>query len=218
MKIGVIAGTPVDVEFGVDFLARTFPEIIAIPCPISATPREQTAFQLLDEAEIHTEMVRQMQRLKKEGVTLTLIYCNSLSSVIKFERLRNETAMTIISPLGAYDALAKENHVIALMSANSVSLHNVTTRMQHVQPTLHIIGYCNLALVEAIEAKIAPHIIVKDFGLDLLMKSFEKSKVDQIVIGCTHFDYLESALRKETEILYSPTTFIKNQIAKYIQK
>ena len=57
-----------------------------------------------------------------------------------------------------------------------------------------------LELVKAIEDKNSPDKIVADFDFKNLFNYFEQTKVEAVVLGCTHFPYIKEELEKITKL------------------
>ena len=177
MKIAVMAGTPIDSQLGEDLLKKYgYKDIVKIP--ISKNPVEQTTFQALDDTEREDIIVEIINKIKEQQCSAIFVYCNSLSSVVDFDRLALENKINIITPMQMYRNLGLEYKYLAVMAANS---HGLTG-------------------VKAIEDKNSPHKIVGDFDFKNLFNYFEQTKVEAVVLGCTHFPYIKEELEKITKL------------------
>ena len=128
------------------------------------------------------------------------VYCNSLSSVVDFDRLAIENEINIITPMQMYRNLGLEYKYLAVMAANSHGLTGVENNLYLSNPELKVFGLSMLELVKAIEEKNSPHKIVGDFDFKNLFNYFEQTKVEAVVLGCTHFPYIKEELEKITEL------------------
>ena len=199
MKIAVMAGTPIDSQLGEDLLKKYgYKDIVKIP--ISKNSVEQTTFQALDDSEREDIIVEIINKIKEQQCSAIFVYCNSLSSVVDFDRLGLENKINIITPMQMYRNLGLEYKYLAVMAANSHGLTGVENNLYLSNPELKVFGLSMLELVKAIEEKNSPHKIVADFDFENLFKYFEQTKVEAVVLGCTHFPYIKEELEKITEL------------------
>ena len=199
MKIAVMAGTPIDSQLGEDLLKKYgYKDIVKIP--ISKNPVEQTTFQALDDTEREDIIVEIINKIKEQQCNAIFVYCNSLSSVVDFDRLALENKINIITPMQMYRNLGLEYKYLAVMAANSHGLTGVENNLYLSNPELKVFGLSMLELVKAIEEKNSPHKIVADFDFENLFKYFEQTEVEAVVLGCTHFPYIKEELEKITEL------------------
>ena len=66
-------------------------------------------------------------------------------------------------------------------------------------PDMYVIGAGNMAIVRAIEEGRDPEEIVRDCGIEHLVRYMEACGCEAIILGCTHFPYF----RKELDRLCS---------------
>lgn len=199
MKIAVMAGTPIDSQLGEDLLKKYgYKDIVKIP--ISENPVEQTTFQALDDSEREDIIVEIINKIKEQQCSVIFVYCNSLSSVVDFDRLAIENEINIITPMQMYRNLGLEYKYLAVMAANSHGLTGVENNLYLSNPELKVFGLSMLELVKAIEDKNSPDKIVADFDFKNLFKYFEQTEVEAVVLGCTHFPYIKEELEKITKL------------------
>ena len=199
MKIAVMAGTPIDSQLGEDLLKKYgYKDIVKIP--ISENPVEQTTFQALDDTEREDIIVEIINKIKEQQCSAIFVYCNSLSSVVDFDRLALENKINIITPMQMYRNLGLEYKYLAVMAANSHGLTGVENNLYLSNPELKVFGLSMLELVKAIEDKNSPDKIVADFDFKNLFNYFEQTKVEAVVLGCTHFPYIKEELEKITKL------------------
>ena len=195
MKIAVMAGTPIDSQLGEDLLKKYgYKDIVKIP--ISKNPVEQTMFQALDDSEREDIIVKLINEIKEQQCNAIFVYCNSLSSVVDFDRLAIENEINIITPMQMYRNLGLEYKYLAVMAANSHGLTGVENNLYLSNPELKVFGLSMLELVKAIEDKNSPDKIVGDFDFKNLFNYFEQTEVEAVVLGCTHFPYIKEELEK----------------------
>ena len=199
MKIAVMAGTPIDSKLGENLLnSYGYSDIVLVP--ISNNPVEQTTFQSLNDSEREKIIVEIIEQLKEKNCEVIFVYCNSLSSVVDFDRLAIEHNIKIVTPMQMYRNLGLEYKYLAVMAANSHGLTGVENNLYVSNPSLRVLGLSMLELVKAIEEENRPEKIVKDFNFEVLFNYFEQTKVEAVVLGCTHFPYIKKELEKITNL------------------
>ena len=199
MKIAVMAGTPIDSKLGENLLnSYGYNDITLVP--ISNNPVEQTTFQSLNDSEREKIIVEIIEQLKEKNCEVIFVYCNSLSSVVDFDRLSTEHNIKIVTPMQMYRNLGLEYKYLAVMAANSHGLTGVENNLYVSNPSLRVLGLSMLELVKAIEEENHPEEIVKDFNFVVLFNYFEQTKVEAVVLGCTHFPYIKKELEKITNL------------------
>ena len=199
MKIAVMAGTPIDSKLGESLLnSYGYNDIVLVP--ISNNPVEQTTFQSLNDSEREKIIVEIIEQLKEKNCEVIFVYCNSLSSVVDFDRLSTEHNIKIVTPMQMYRNLGLEYKYLAVMAANSHGLTGVENNLYVSNPSLRVLGLSMLELVKAIEEENSPEEIVKDFNFEVLFNYFEQTKVEAVVLGCTHFPYIKKELETITKL------------------
>ena len=199
MKIAVMAGTPIDSKLGESLLnSYGYNDIVLVP--ISNNPVEQTTFQSLNDSEREKIIVEIIEQLKEKNCEVIFVYCNSLSSVVDFDRLTTEHNIKIVTPMQMYRNLGLEYKYLAVMAANSHGLTGVENNLYVSNPSLRVLGLSMLELVKAIEEENRPEKIAKDFNFEVLFNYFEQTKVEAVVLGCTHFPYIKKELEKITNL------------------
>ena len=199
MKIAVMAGTPIDSKLGAELLnSYGYDDVVLVP--ISNNPVEQTTFQALEDEERENIIVKIIDELKEKDCDTIFVYCNSLSSVVDFDRLAEKMNISIITPMQMYRNLGLEYKYLAVMAANSHGLMGVENNLYVSNPRLRVLGLSMLELVKAIEEGNKPEKIVEDFNFKTLFNYFELTNVEAVVLGCTHFPYIKKELEKITSL------------------
>ncbi|MGY3816271.1 glutamate racemase [Gemella taiwanensis] len=199
MKIAVMAGTPIDSKLGAELLnLYGYDDVVLVP--ISNNPVEQTTFQALEDEERENIIVKIIDELKGKGCDAIFVYCNSLSSVVDFDRLAEKKNISIITPMQMYRNLGLEYKYLAVMAANSHGLTGVENNLYVSNPRLRVLGLSMLELVKAIEEGNKPEQIVEEFNFKTLFNYFELTNVEAVVLGCTHFPYIKKELEKITKL------------------
>ena len=199
MKIAVMAGTPIDSKLGTELLnSYGYDDVVLVP--ISNNPVEQTTFQALEDEERENIIVKIIDELKEKDCDSIFVYCNSLSSVVDFDRLAEKMNISIITPMQMYRNLGLEYKYLAVMAANSHGLTGVENNLYVSNPRLRVLGLSMLELVKAIEEGDKPEQIVEDFNFKTLFNYFELTNVEAVVLGCTHFPYIKKELEKISKL------------------
>jgi len=198
IKVGVIAGTPVDTQMGVDFLISK--GINACGYSVSSGPQEQSKFQILSPFELADKIRKIIRKIKSENIDTIIIYCNSLSAAVDMDKLSIEEDIRIITPLNIYKKIACNCKNIGVLTANNKSSAGIEKVVQSVNSDCNVIGIGILPLVIDIEKGISAQKIVENFALRNVMEFYNSIKVDVVILGCTHFPYLYNELKKYTAI------------------
>jgi glutamate racemase len=198
IRAAVIAGTPVDTKLGVDYLISK--EISASGYPVSSTPEEQSALQILSPQKLTDEVRNILRKIKGEGIEIVMVYCNSMSAAVDMAKLSVEENINIITPYTAYKKIAAQYALIGLLAANNQSAAGIEKVIQNENPKCDILGLGLLPLVVEIEKSTPPEKIIENFSLKSIIEFYNWNSVDAIILGCTHFPYLHEELKKYTDI------------------
>ncbi|WP_052085673.1 aspartate/glutamate racemase family protein [Clostridium sp. HMP27] len=211
IKVGVIAGTPVDTQMGVEFLNSK--GINALGYPVSLCSEEQSKLQILSPIEL-TNIIREIiSKIKHEGIDTIIIYCNSLSAAVDMDKLSIEENIRIITPLTVYKNIASEYKSIGVLTANNQSSAGIEKIVQSVNSDCNVIGIGILPVVMEIEKGVSAEKIVEKFALRNVMEFFNSINADVVLLGCTHFPYLHSELKKYASIpILDPAELIYDMI------
>lgn len=192
MKVAVIAGTPVDTQMGVDFLATKGVE--AKGYPVAQTAQEQVMMQVGSQEEREERVGVFLNEIKSQGIQIVMIYCNSLSATIDVKKLEKKYDIHIITPMDAYGKIAKQYKKLGVMAGSNQGLSGIEKTMMNASENVFVIGLASLPLAQEIEAGVSPKELMETNGLKDLIAFFEKNHVEAIVLGCTHFPYLMQEL------------------------
>ena len=210
-RVAVIAGTPVDTKMGIDFLASK--GLSASGYPVSLTPEEQSALQILSPIKLTEEVRNILRRIKGEGIETVMVYCNSMSAAVDMDKLAAEENVNIITPFTAYRKIAAEYDLVGLMAANNQSAAGIEKVLQNENPQCNVFGLGALPLVVEIEKGTLPEKIVEKFSLKSIIEFFNENRVEAIILGCTHFPYFHGELEKLTDtIIIDPAELMYESI------
>ena len=197
-QIAVLAGTPVDTQMGVEYLAKA--GLTGLAFPMASDARRQTAFQISSQAEKTAAVRAVLETAKGRGCEKVFVYCNSLSGSVDFTPLAVETGMTIVTPLAIHRELAPKSRRLGLSAANAQGLAGIERTLFAANPALDLLGACMLPVVLSIEAGQPPEELVERHRLPELAEWFRLSGMEALVLGCTHFPYFKEALARRTSL------------------
>jgi len=198
LTIGVIAGTPVDTDFGVSYVQEH--GITAYGESISRSPQEQTLLQHLDRDELHKRFNSATDKLKERDVDSVLIYCNSLSCSINIELLRGYAEIPVITPLDIYKEIAPKYSVFGLLAANCNSCAGIEKVILERNEDAKVIGWGDLGIVNDIEKGIPPLDIIASHSISELIHLMAKNGAEIIILACTHLTYIYRDLSLATDV------------------
>ena len=198
MKIGVIAGTPVDTQMGIDYAVSQGFEAIGFAC--SRNPQEQTEMQVLYKEELLQLAIKGCHSMINQGAQGIFMYCNSLSAAIDTDRLKAALPVCTVTPLDVYKLCAKQYDKLSVFAANCQSLAGIEKVILGENPQCCVFGAGILPVVFAIEEGLPSEEIYKNFHLKELCDSFVGIGCNALVLGCTHFPYIEKEIRENINI------------------
>lgn len=212
-RIGIIAGTYVDTQMGVDFFAAK--GIAAKGYPVSSSPEEQSSLQILSPKELTEDIRKLVRSIKDEGKDTVVVYCNSLSTAVDFQAISKEEEIRIITPLSAYKTIASKYNFIGVLTANNQTSSGIERIMLGVNPEIDVVGIALLPVVILIEANVSAKAIIEKFALNHIVQFFNTIGADAIILGCTHFPYLKHELGKLTPLpIVDPAELMYEMIIK----
>ena len=207
IKVAVIAGTPVDTQMGVDYLNNKDPEIQTIYLPLENNPRGCHLFQMKTQEEKHSQMKALFLKALDLGADAFFIYCNSLSAAFDFKALAKELNVPCVTPISAYEQLAGNYNCCGLIAANNQATAGIEKAFTIANPDCYILGSGLLFLVEDIEKGFrkesplyAAESIVERRKLEVLCSFYKNNGAQCLILGCTHFPYLRTALETVTDL------------------
>lgn len=195
--IGVIAGTPVDTQMGLDLVNEMGYK--AKGFPTASCPKEQNQLQFLQPKQLTKKVVNIIKKLEQEEIFRVMIYCNSLSSAIDLNYVRNCCQNALITtPLDIYEEISCNFKKIILWTANGQSLASIENIFYKNNPKIEIIGVSMLPVINAIERQEMPKDIFEQFRLENLC--LHEIRAEALILGCTHLPYLLTEILKNINI------------------
>lgn len=201
IKIGVIAGTPVDTQMGVDYIQERGCEALGFAC--SADAAAQNEMQILHKEELLAIAIAGCRSMVERGAGGIFVNCNSLSGSVDLAALRRALPVKVVTPLDVYTRCARRYDRLAVLSANGQSLAAIERTILAANPDCTVFGAGLLPLVQAIETGERPEEICRRLALTALTDSFEAIGCQALILGCTHYPYIENVLRAHvgTEVI-----------------
>lgn len=198
-RIAVMAGTPIDTQMGAELMREKGIKVFR-QVSISENPEEQTLFQLSPIETRYAIIEKKLSELMQEGCDAVFVYCNSLSASVDFEKFSKFMKIKIVTPLMVYKEWAKKYRKLAVITANAQGASGIEEVMLHSNPKLRILSLSMLSLVEDIEQKKDPMLIVENNNLQEMLRFFKANKAEALIMGCTHFPYLWHVMKKDSPL------------------
>ncbi|MBR0399316.1 MAG: aspartate/glutamate racemase family protein [Mogibacterium sp.] len=217
-RVAVIAGTPVDTQMGVEFINKKVSEEIKeaaasadrtdsseeaayevlqpVYCPVSENCDAQVRFQYSDEAGKRARIDEIFDPEIAKGTKDFFIYCNSLSGAFDFDSYAEEKCVNIYTPLQIYRKLGGQFGRVGVIAANNISAHGIEKALLSANDDIYVIGSGNMSIVRAIERAHAPAEIIKECGLEYMVRYMETCGAEAMILGCTHFPYIKGEFEK----------------------
>lgn len=193
IKIGVIAGTPVDTQMGVEWIVARGHEALGFAC--SADASAQNEMQILHRDELLHIAIAGCREMAERGAQGIFVNCNSLSGAIDLSALRRALRVPVVTPLDVYTHCARQYDRLAVLAANGQSLAAIEHTILTANPGCTVFGAGLLPLVQAIETGADPEEICRRLAIVQLTDSFEAIGCQALILGCTHYPYIENVLR-----------------------
>ena len=197
-KVACIAGTPVDTEMGATLLSENGYEPFCYPT--ADNPVDQMKFQVSSSESKYNALLNILNKIKVLGINKVLVYCNSLSSAVDFNKLAKETEIKIVTPLNVYEMDAKNYNSVAIIAANAVATKKIEEIYLKANKDIQIVSIGMLPLVISIEKKISPEKIIEIHDLKKMCEWFSNNGAKALILGCTHFPYIYEELKKVTDM------------------
>lgn len=199
MKIGVIAGTPVDTRMGVEYIESHGHN--AVSRASCKCPEEQARMQELFPKELTDQVISLCKEMINDGAEGIYINCNSMSTAIDVKRLReNLPDIKVVTPLDVYEECANNYKRLAIIAANGQSLAGIERTIAAKNHNVLTFGAGLMPLVIAIEKQKNPIEIMQDYRIAELINSFIAMNCDALILGCTHFPYIAEQIKNSCSI------------------
>lgn len=218
-RYAIIGGTIYDTYLGYNVLKDL--GIIATKLNIKNTPNQQEKYQLNHKIkhDINDHIIIQIKNLKnKYFITHVLIYCVSMSGLIDHQKIVSETGVYLITPYTSISTKFKRFNKLGVISAHILSANNFEKYILKFNKHCHVSKKYDINIVNDIEKKVDSAIIIKNHKIDIFIEDLKKHKINNLVLGCTHFSYLMNELSKFSGIeIFDVKSLIINELeTKYL--
>lgn len=201
-KIGVMAGTVIDTQMGVDLLKVE--GFDAYGYSVSKNCYEQDKLQFLSKEELENLVLEKLIHMKANHMDSCFVYCNSLSCAVDFEKLSKKINFKVITPFDAYKIIGNNYDFLFLMAANSISTKNIEEFIKSRNPKAKFLSLGFLTLVNKIETCASKNEITEQAALKELFAFFEKIEPEienkAVILSCTHFPYIKEEIDLMTNL------------------
>ena len=179
-RVAVVAGTPYDSGLGCDLLREV--GVPASPHAMAGSPDEQDALQYERPRALADAFHRRLGELREQGTELAMLFCNSLSAVVRHDR----AALPVLSPLTVYSELAARLRSTFVVTGNANALLGFERTVRNVDPGHRVVGVSDPELVRGIEAG-DPEATFHASHLPATLPLAERLGLSAVVLACTHF-------------------------------
>lgn len=136
--------------------------------------------------------------LKTKNVKMIVIACNT-ASALALEEVSKNIDIPIIGVVipGARAAMeATGNKNIGVVATEATIKSEIYTKVIHkVDAEMQVAGKACPLFVPLVEEGFAKHKIAEEV-IDIYLKELKQSKVDTLILGCTHYPLLRSKIRE----------------------
>ncbi|EDM24465.1 glutamate racemase [Caminibacter mediatlanticus] len=154
-----------------------------------------------------------LEFLKNFNIDFLVVACNSASSVA-IEELRKEVSFPVVGVIEAgIKAIENENknsNILLIGTKRTIS----SSKYQNALISLgfkNIISIATPLLVPLVEEGIVEGKIVDDI-FEMYFRNLDKEKIDIIILGCTHYPFLEKSFKKHfpnAKLIHSGQAIVK---------
>lgn len=136
--------------------------------------------------------------LLSKGVEAIVIACGTVSA-IGLSRLTKAFSVPIIGVIeAACDAACqatKTGHIAVLGTKATIGSHAYSARIHTLAPACRVDGYACPLLVPLIENGFSAQDPITMLTLERYLASIRETDVDTVILGCTHYPFLSSAIQ-----------------------
>jgi glutamate racemase len=186
-EVAVIAGTPYDSGLGAELLRAE--GVPAVPYPLAASPDEQDSLQDRAPDELAVSFHRLLDELRQQRVELTMLFCNSLSSVVNHD----DTVLPVISPQTVYRETLPQLRSSLMLAGNAHALLGVERTARLISPDHRMLGVSDPMLVRGIENG-DPAAAFAASQLQSTLRRAEQLGLEAVILACTHFTAIRPAI------------------------
>jgi glutamate racemase len=186
-EVAVIAGTPYDSGLGADLLRAQ--GVVATPYAMAGSPDEQDSLQDQAPGELAGSFHRLLDQLRQQRIELAMLFCNSLSSVVKHDN----AALPVVSPLTIYREVLPQLRSSLVLAGNAHALLGVERTARLISPGHRMLGVSDSMLVRGIENG-DPAAAFAAARLQSTLRRAEQLGLEAVLLACTHFTAIGPAI------------------------
>lgn len=203
-KYLVIGGTNYDTNIGVTLLKKNC--AITYGLPLSKNPKEQTYLQANNVKKLESNIVQNIANFH-ENFDEIVVFCNSLSFALDWNKIQTEVAYPIITLIDSYNKLIINKKAIGLITGNIHTLYKINSFLEKRFRDISIMGFAALPTITQIEqGKIDPINVI-----DQYLNLCKENQIQDIIIGCTHFENIcKNKLDKNLNLIFPGINLIAN--------
>jgi len=213
-RVGVLAATSEDTKFGAETCREYGYEPICVH--ISPSPQAQTKLQMREpkDGALTAATIVKVRELIGQEVEAIVIYCNSLSSVVNLEEVREQSVVPIITPLDAYESRVDQHQCLGILAANCQCVGNLERFVLNRKEEAIVIGLGSLLLVNDVESGVCGDNIISVRQLIQTVMTLWIHGAQVIFLARTHFSQFHSELVVHFQRLNFPLEIYEPTAAK----
>lgn len=149
-----------------------------------------------NESTIIRYSLEALEFLKNFDINFLIVACNSVSAVA-IDELKKEANFNVLGVIEAgVEALEanKDANILLIGTKRTISSKKYQTLLSN-KGYKNIISIATPLFVPLVEEGIVDGKIVDDV-FELYFKDIDKEKIDYIILGCTHYPFLQNAFKK----------------------
>lgn len=193
-EVAVIAGTPYDSRLGADLLRAA--GVPALPYATAGSPDEQDLLQDRSPDSLAVSFHELLDELRQRQVTLAMLFCNSLSSVVNHDN----TVLPVVSPLTVYREVLPRLQSSLVIAGNGHALLGVERTARLISPGHRMLGVSDPMLVRGIEQG-DPEAAFAASYLPSTLRRAEDLGLDAVILACTHFTAIKAVIAASCDLL-----------------
>ncbi|XBC40727.1 MAG: glutamate racemase [Buchnera aphidicola (Nurudea yanoniella)] len=161
---------------------------------------------------------------KNINITIAILACNTISvtSLTSLKKIFHFPIIGITPDIKKAITLTKTNIIGLLATKTTINHYNIQNKIMSLLPKIIVKTLHHEKLVKIAEKKVKCNLINKN-QINKILKpwSSKKNKIDTVIIGCTHFNFLKNEIQniffKKIHIV-SSNVKISNNIFNIVKK
>ncbi|MBQ2759921.1 MAG: glutamate racemase [Clostridia bacterium] len=160
--------------------------------------------------------------LASKGVKMLVIACNTITALcldVLRERYPDIPVVGIIAPTAKYMAQRENKHNIGVIATKATINSGLYTKLLIESGVkTEVFAKATPLLVPIIEGGFAEGVVAETITKHYLDEMVNKNKIGSLILGCTHYPFVEQAIRTnypELEII-NPATVLSKEVKKLL--